>query len=640
VNGPPVAQTEHIYIFLGYRWGAVIYKKAELEALLQSMGAYRDGSLWRYNNQALNKTFVIHFAEDQASMKTALETEGAHVIFLGHANYGLGPVFATSGELSSQKIWNIYYIDDTRIFNVSSPWIGVNVHEIRTDHTYPNWWPEFQDGTQGIMPYDFGDPLGDPPYNYYITYRIPGDPNLYMVESADFGAIERFSDSGKAAWFSPDGRTPDPTNLDERRYFITNPTAWEPSLNVIGNWNPSWDGSQFFGENYFYRPAGAGQNWVEWLFSITQPGLYRVLGWWPAFSTNTGSARYTVNHSGGSSTFFVDQRANGGRWNQIGEFSLTPGNYSVVLTDQASSGQVIADGLRVVSSLNPPPVLQADFRATSRYGTAPLEVNFRSQSTGEGITSLRWQFGDGYTETTTSGSVSHTYTSPGTYTVQLTVYSPDGSSTRTKTGYIVVGDVSSVLRAEFSASPQAGTIPFEVAFADRSSGEIVSWAWDFDNDGIIDSAERNPRIIFDEPGNYTVRLTVTDANGIASTEQKTNFIVAEVYDNAMDNIDYPKSHYRSKTIVFRKDLEVAKENLRYSRLFYESCNTGDYFLDTFNRGKVFFTLSDSSALGFNAYLQAYLEGKSDREIWTIMQGYDSVYDYYDFNKLPSQQQTE
>ena len=57
---------------------------------------------------------------------------------------------------------------------------------------------------------------------------------------------------------------------------------------------------------------------------------------------------------------------------------------------------------------------------------------------------------------------------------------------------------------------------------------------------------------------------------------------------------YPPPHYGYKTIVFRKDLEVQKESLRYSRLFYDSCNSGNYFLDTFNRGIAFFTLDDSS----------------------------------------------
>ena len=125
-------------------------------------------------------------------------------------------------EINNESIEDIYWIDDPRIFTVSSPWVATSVKSIRTNHSFPNWWPEFQDGTSGIMPHDFSDPNVDPPYNYYITYRINGD--LYKVESVNHGAIERFPDSGKPAWYSPDGRSPDPTNPDELQYFIVKDT--------------------------------------------------------------------------------------------------------------------------------------------------------------------------------------------------------------------------------------------------------------------------------------------------------------------------------------------------------------------------------------------------------------------------------
>ena len=115
-------------------------------------------------------------------------------------------------------------------------------------------------------------------------------------------------------------------------------------------------------------------------------------------------------------------------------------------------------------------------------------------------------------------------------------------------------------------------------------------------------------------------------------------MVADIFDLSIDNVDYPKRHYRSKTILFRKELEIPQTALRYRRLFYDSCNTGNYYLGTFNRGIVFFTLNNSYGLGFNEYVRAYLEGKSDREIWEIVQDYEPVWDYYDFNKPPSEQQ--
>jgi hypothetical protein len=165
----------------------------------------------------------------------------------------------------------------------------------------------------------------------------------------------------------------------------------------------------------------------------------------------------------------------------------------------------------------------------------------------------------------------------------------------------------------------------------------VSWAWDFDNNGTVDSTAQNPTRTYTTPGNYTVRLTVRTADGATSTETKSNFVLARLLDKSLDNVDYPLSHYRSKTIIYRKALEVPKEEMRYSRLFYEACNTGNYFLDTFNRGVVFYTVNLSNALGFYTYLKAYLDGKTDRQIWELMQSREPIYDYYDFNKLPSQQ---
>jgi len=72
------------------------------------------------------------------------------------------------------------------------------------------------------MPYDFDDPRGNPPYNYYITYQVPGDPTYYKVETVRNSATERFPGSGATPWYSPDGGTPSATNPAHREYYITN----------------------------------------------------------------------------------------------------------------------------------------------------------------------------------------------------------------------------------------------------------------------------------------------------------------------------------------------------------------------------------------------------------------------------------
>ena len=77
--------------------------------------------------------------------------------------------------------------------------------------------------------------------------------------------------------------------------------------------------------------------------------------------------------------------------------------------------------------------------------------------------------------------------------------------------------------AAFSATPRTGTAPLNVSFTDQSTGAPSSWAWDFQNDGVVDSNARNPSFQYTAPGTYSVTLTV--ANGAGSNSRtETNYI--------------------------------------------------------------------------------------------------------------------
>jgi len=629
-----VPMTEHIYACPGY---ASVDATPGLISMLQDIGAYIENDLWKYRNEDQNKDYIIHFVQDIEGMKQALKSEGAHVLYFGHSNYGLGAIFATQDEFDEQLIEDIRYIDDDRIFNYSSPWIHVNVRGMRTGQAYPYWWPVFKDGTSGIMPYDFDDPGGDPAYNYYMTYQIPGDPTYYKIETVRNSALERFPDSETPAWYSPDGTPPDPSNPEHLQYFITNPEPWYPSFESSGDWRESRVIPGYFRENYQYTPAGQGDDWVRWIFNIPETGNYKVFAWWSASQARTPDAPYTINHADGNTTVRVDQRVDGGQWNEIGEYYFNADEeYYVRLNDDANAGNVVADAVRITHADNPPEIIQADFYARTLYGPTPLDVSFVNQSTGD-FTERHWDFGDGKTNITRDW-VLHTYTEPGIYTVSLTVSGHLGSNTKTKTGYIIVGDTTPVLRAEFSAYSRVGDIPLDVSFRDRSSGDnIVSWLWDFGDDET--SSEQNPTHTYSLPDNYIVSLTVTDANGNSNTETKENFVTSVIFEEKIDNVDYPKTHYRNKTILFRKDPEILKEELKYDRMLYIGCDSGHYFTDTFQRGIMFYAVSSSSTggTGMSLYLRAYLEGKSDYEIWEVLQDLQPIYDYYNFNKSPSEQ---
>ena len=67
--------------------------------------------------------------------------------------------------------------------------------------------------------------------------------------------------------------------------------------------------------------------------------------------------------------------------------------------------------------------------------------------------------------------------------------------------------------ASFTATPTEGAAPLFVQFTDTSSNLPTSWAWDFDDDGVVDSTQQSPAHVYTTPGIYTVRLTVTSQWG-------------------------------------------------------------------------------------------------------------------------------
>jgi PKD repeat protein len=77
--------------------------------------------------------------------------------------------------------------------------------------------------------------------------------------------------------------------------------------------------------------------------------------------------------------------------------------------------------------------------------------------------------------------------------------------------------------ASFTALPRSGSAPLTVQFVDLSRGAITSWAWDFDNDGTVDSTEQHPSYTYIFASVYTVKLTVSGPTS-SDEETKTDYI--------------------------------------------------------------------------------------------------------------------
>lgn len=86
-------------------------------------------------------------------------------------------------------------------------------------------------------------------------------------------------------------------------------------------------------------------------------------------------------------------------------------------------------------SINFQPFFSADFTTNQITGVAPHILNFADKSDGN-ISNWLWNFGDSCTST--AQNPTHTYITPGSYTVSLTVSGPGGSAIETKTNYIKI----------------------------------------------------------------------------------------------------------------------------------------------------------------------------------------------------------
>ncbi len=200
-----------------------------------------------------------------------------------------------------------------------------------------------------------------------------------------------------------------------------------------------------------------------------------------------------------------------------------PGDYAVVLTVTGSSGRTAVSpptAITVVDAGGPVPP-SASIAADLTSGPAPLTVNFDatgSSAAGDAsLTDFAWNFGDG--NGASGSNVDHTFTDPGTFSVELTVTDSEGlTATSTATITARGGPVAGA-----SYTPVSGSWPLEVTFnaADSSTdaGQIIDYRWDFgDGSPPLSGADRvQVTHVYADPGAFEATLTVTDDTDLSAS---------------------------------------------------------------------------------------------------------------------------
>lgn len=191
---------------------------------------------------------------------------------------------------------------------------------------------------------------------------------------------------------------------------------------------------------------------------------------------------------------------------------VTPGTYTVKLRIRGAGGEDSITKINYITVYAKPAI---DFTVSPATGCIPLDVNFTDQSVaGSGtIQNWVWDFGDG--TSSTEQNPAHTYTSSGSYNVNLFVINSFGCQQSLIKPAIVKPADS--IHADFTYDyTNICNPPTIINFTNTSVSSIpLSYSWDFGNG--IQSTQANPSQTYNSSGTYNVRLIANNNNGCTDT---------------------------------------------------------------------------------------------------------------------------
>ncbi|HEV8507112.1 MAG TPA: PKD domain-containing protein [Chitinophagaceae bacterium] len=358
--------------------------------------------------------------------------------------------------------------------------------------------------------WSFGDGINSDVIDPVHTYSVPGSYSVTLVTTSSEGCSDTLEKVNLitigtiASQFS----IPDAV-CQNQEYNFVNTTSPPPA-------NSSWDfgdGTTSTEISPVKKYTSAGTYIIKLVnhFSGCTDSISRPIsvkeGLLPDFtSDNTQSCKtpYVVQFSNltqGDNTYLWDfgDGASSADINPNHTYADT-GSYTVTLiatsTNGCSDTLVKADYIQIgrpVININDLP----------RMGCVPLAISPSSTiAVSEPVTNYLWDFGDG--ATSNAKNPTHTYSTPGTYTVKLIITTASGC-----TDTLVMPEavrVGSKPGASFTVNPNDVCAFQPIQFTDNSTGNVDQWLWQFGDGGT--STSQNPSYQYQDTGYFSVTLIV------------------------------------------------------------------------------------------------------------------------------------
>jgi hypothetical protein len=121
-------------------------------------------------------------------------------------------------------------------------------------------------------------------------------------------------------------------------------------VQLSASWTAASATPGFYGTGYAYASTQAVSDPATFSFYLDGPATKTIDVWWTSGSNRAPSAPYIVTTSTGArlATVYVNQQANGSRWNTLGTWTFPAGWNTVQLSRWTTSGYVVvADAIRV-----------------------------------------------------------------------------------------------------------------------------------------------------------------------------------------------------------------------------------------------------------------------------------------------------
>ena len=179
---------------------------------------------------------------------------------------------------------------------------------------------------------------------------------------------------------------------------------------------------------------------------------------------------------------------------------------------------------------------KASFSLSSLTACKSSTVSFTDQSITDGvhpITTWLWNYGDGNSQSQSTGNSSHIYPTAGYYTPSLKITDNLGcSDSTTLNSPLIIDKVAAV----FTSIDSSSCTNTQVTLTNSSFGTgPLSYLWDLGNNA--SSTDSTASTMYTTDGSYTVKLVVTDSLGCKDSLIKPNYINIETIQAAFSQSD-------------------------------------------------------------------------------------------------------